>query len=256
MNYGDLIRERRNALGLNQAALAEILGVSRNAVAGWETGHSRPDLDTLPRLCSALRISLDRFFQRDGGQADAERKVLDLFFSLEERDREIITWQMEAIRDHRAAPPAVRAPRVRAEKAAPPRVVSLYRSDLGAAAGYGAPLGAEQGEEMILLADAETEQADEIITVCGDSMEPTFRDGDLVLVKRKSEVRFGEIGIFLVDNEGYIKEYQEDGLHSHNPKYRVMRFHDDQTVRCIGRVIGKVKASQIPTEEQLKLLGK
>ena len=70
------------------------------------------------------------------------------------------------------------------------------------------------------------------------------------------DLRYGEIGIFLVDNEGYIKEYREDGLHSHNPAYRTMTFREDQSVRCIGRVIGKLKDSQIPTKSQLRMLDK
>ena len=52
-------------------------------------------------------------------------------------------------------------------------------------------------------------------------------------------------------DEGYIKEYRKDGLHSHNPEFRTMTFHEDQSVRCLGRVIGKVKEEQIPTKEQV-----
>ena len=130
-------------------------------------------------------------------------------------------------------------------------MVELFRNELGAAAGFGAALGEAQGERIFLLADRETEQADEVITVCGRSMEPTFMDGDQVLVQHTKELREGEIGIFLVDNEGYIKEYRKDGLHSHNPEFRTMRFHEGQTVRCLGRVIGKVKEEQIPTAEDI-----
>ena len=250
MNYGEIIRIRRNALGMNQAELAAKIGVSRNTVAGWETGHSRPDLDTLPALCSALRISLSRFFGRESKRTEEERHLLELYSSLEVGDREVVIWQMEAIHDRRAA--------LRAEKAAfmvsPPKVVRLFRNDLGAAAGFSAPIGETQGDQVILLADRETEQADEIITVCGNSMEPTFSDGDQVLVQHTKDLRFGEIGIFLVDNEGYIKEYQADGLHSHNPAYKTMIFRDDQMVRCLGRVIGKVRPEQVPNEQQLRIL--
>ena len=247
MKYSDLIRIRRTALGMNQAELAGKAGVSRNTVAGWETGHSRPDLDTVPSLCDALKITPNRFFGSEKKRSEEERRILDLFFSLEERDREVITWQMEALRDRRAE-------MREAEK--PPRVVSLFRNDLGAAAGFGAALGEAQGEKILLLADDETEQADEVITVCGNSMEPTYYDGDRVLVKHTKELRFGEVGIFLVDNEGYIKEYREDGLHSHNPTYRTMKFREGQTVRCLGKVIGKLKETQIPTAHQLSLLNR
>ena len=127
-------------------------------------------------------------------------------------------------------------------------------NDLGAAAGFGAALGEAQGERSTLLADPETERADEVITVCGNSMEPTFMDGERVLVEHTGHLRYGEIGIFLVDNEGYIKEYREDGLHSHNPAYRTMTFREDQPVRCLGRVIGKLKKTQLPSGRQLRML--
>ena len=49
-------------------------------------------------------------------------------------------------------------------------------------------------------------------------------------------------------------EYQPDGLHSHNSKYPVLHFNDDDNVRCIGRVIGIVPIDARPTEtEQAEL---
>ena len=245
MQYGEIIRRRRTVLGLNQAELAERIGVSRNTVAGWETNHSRPDLGTLPALCRALGISLNAFFGLEKKRTAEENRVLEVFSALEAQDRESILWQMEALRDRRAEQ------RRMSESVPIPKVVTLFRNELGAAAGFGAALGEAQGERMILLADRDTERADEVITVCGRSMEPTFYDGDQVLVQHTKELREGEIGIFLVDNEGYIKEYRKDGLHSHNPEYRTMTFHEDQSVRCLGRVIGKVKEEQIPTKEQI-----
>ena len=245
MQYGELIRRRRTALGMNQTELAERIGVSRNTVAGWETSHSRPDLGTLPALCRALGISLNAFFGLEKKRTAEENRVLEIFSALEAQDRESILWQMEALRDRRAEQRRMEAP------VPVPKVVTLFRNELGAAAGFGAALGEAQGEKMVLLADRDTERADEVITVCGRSMEPTFYDGDQVLVQHTKELREGEIGIFLVDNEGYIKEYRKDGLHSHNPEFRTMTFHEDQSVRCIGRVIGRVKEEQIPTREQI-----
>ena len=246
--YGETIRRRRTALGMNQADLAERVGVSRNTVAGWETDHSRPDLNTLPKLCAVLKMSLNTFFGTDKKRTAEEIHVLNVFFSLEEGDRESILWQMEALRDRRAEARRAEKPIIL------PKTVTLFVNELGAAAGFGAALGEAQGEKMILLADRDTERADEVITVCGHSMEPTFADGEKVLVQHTKELREGEIGIFLVDNEGYIKEFRKDGLHSHNPEYRTMTFHEGQTVRCIGRVIGKLKEEQIPNEAQLNMI--
>lgn len=254
-DFSAVIRARRNALGMNQSRLAEVTGVSRNAVAGWETGHSRPDLSTVPPLCEALGITIDAFFGLESPRAEEENRLLRLFATLDRRDREAILWQTEALAEGRKrqaamAEPAVKPVRKTREDPVP-HFVTVYASNLGAAAGIGAALDEAQGEEIYLLADDETEQADEVITVSGCSMEPTFMDGDRVLVQHTDQLRPGEIGVFLVDNEGYIKEYQPDGLHSHNPAYSMISLSGEETVRCAGRVIGLLKEEQIPNREQL-----
>ena len=66
------------------------------------------------------------------------------------------------------------------------------------------------------------------------------------------ELKEGEIGAFIVGNETYIKEYQEDGLHSLNPKYDIMRFSDEESVYLIGRVIGVLSPESIATEADVK----
>lgn len=53
------IRERRRGLGMLQAELAAVLGVSRRAVTNWETGKARPsgaNLDALDAVLGAAPI--------------------------------------------------------------------------------------------------------------------------------------------------------------------------------------------------------
>lgn len=80
--------------------------------------------------------------------------------------------------------------------------------------------------------------ADFIIGVSGDSMEPTYHDGDLVYVQKRQIVEIGDIGIFMVNNECCIKEAGEEGLISHNKKYPMIP--GDESIQCIGKVLGKV----------------
>lgn len=51
--------ELRKKSGLSQEGLAELLGVSRQAVQKWEAGTSRPDLDNLSALAQYFNVSLD-----------------------------------------------------------------------------------------------------------------------------------------------------------------------------------------------------
>lgn len=55
---GRLITERRKALGLSQAELAERLHVTDKAVSRWETGRGMPAIDSLEPLAEALGLSV------------------------------------------------------------------------------------------------------------------------------------------------------------------------------------------------------
>lgn len=82
------------------------------------------------------------------------------------------------------------------------------------------------------------EGADFIIGVSGDSMEPTYSDGDLVYVEKRQILNTGDIGIFMINNECFIKEVGENGLLSHNLKYDLIP--GTESIHCIGKVLGKV----------------
>ena len=55
---GALIAQRRKALALSQAELAERLHVTDKAVSRWETGRGMPGLDSLEPLSEALGLSV------------------------------------------------------------------------------------------------------------------------------------------------------------------------------------------------------
>lgn len=59
MNIGKVISDRRRALGLTQQALAERLHVSFQAISKWENSTSCPDIELLPQIAAALKISID-----------------------------------------------------------------------------------------------------------------------------------------------------------------------------------------------------
>ena len=55
---GALIAQRRKALALSQAELAERIHVTDKAVSRWETGRGMPGLDSLEPLSEALGLSV------------------------------------------------------------------------------------------------------------------------------------------------------------------------------------------------------
>lgn len=248
--YGDKIRERRIACGLNQPQLATILNVTKNTISNWEAGRSRPDLNQLPLLCRTLNTTVAWFVGASDQLSDLtghERQHIANYRLLSKYNKQAIDGLIEAMIDI-----ADKELRERCENG----FARLRRNENKSAAGpHGYDLDSDRpGEYVYVRTSRNAYLADEIITVSGDSMEPTYYDGDDLLVEYAETPKRGEVGIFIADGTGYVKEYREDGLYSHNPAYPVLRFTDDDNVRYVGRVLGVVTPDQYPTRAELEVL--
>ena len=67
MTLGEKLKIARKQAGLSQEQLSEKLGVSRSAVAKWETDNGIPDVDNLKTLSRLLNVSID--YMLDNGEA-------------------------------------------------------------------------------------------------------------------------------------------------------------------------------------------
>ena len=59
MTLGEKLKEARKQASLSQEQLAEKLGVSRSAVAKWETDNGIPDVGNLKVIAQLLDVSID-----------------------------------------------------------------------------------------------------------------------------------------------------------------------------------------------------
>lgn len=241
----DRIRHCREKLGMEQKALATMVGVTANAVSNWERGRARPDVNLLPDICEALQITLYQLYGLD----DPSVKYTAV--------EDIIENYRQLTPGHQYALRAMAQNLLQVQQAEGCREIhKLTRFEHQLAAGIGDPNEFEDsGTPIYVYDDSLTCRADCVFTVNGDSMEPDYPDGCMVLVKRISdsgELTPGDIGVFMIDNETYIKEYREDGLHSLNPAYPVMRFSDFEHVYLIGRIIGVFSPESIATEADVK----
>ena len=248
-HYGDKIREYRLKKGLNQPQLARLIGVTKNAIPNWEAGRTRPDTNYIPALCEALGISASTFFGSPGSISDlavAEQRLVKNYRFLSVLNKRMIANLINTIldnEDHQL--------RERCENG----FELVQRNELKASAGTGYYLGDDHESEYVYVRiGREACRADEIITVSGDSMSPTYQHGDDLFVEHSPAINPGEIGIFVVGGEGYVKEFQEDGLHSHNPTYPVMEFSAYDDVNCVGRVLGVVSKDQYATDLELEII--
>lgn len=78
------------------------------------------------------------------------------------------------------------------------------------------------------------------IGVNGDSMEPLYYDGDILLVEPMLDVRIDDIGIFIVDGESLVKKRGKKSLISLNKKKNYPEIPFTEETRCLGRVVDKI----------------
>ena len=113
--------------------------------------------------------------------------------------------------------------------------------DMPVSAGSGVMLTESEQSEIIIPDVPRTKEADFALRIYGDSMEPKYRNGDVVLVQDTDSVPEGELGIFILDGNGYFKKFDGDRLLSLNPKYPPILLKDFSEISCAGRVIGRLK---------------
>ncbi len=243
------IKHYREALGMEQKALAELVGVTKNSISNWECGRSRPDVNLLPGICEALNITLYDLFSLSDPTIHYtahEQLLVANYQDLNVGHQRAVDNLIDTLRNVEALENC-------------PELLPLTYYERRLAAGIGDPTEFEdEGETVYVHASPEARRADCIFTVNGNSMEPEFRSGQDVLVQKLHngpDLQYGEIGAFIVGNETYIKEYQEDGLHSLNPDYPTMHFEEDESVYLIGRVLGILdKADYASVEETERYL--
>jgi transcriptional regulator with XRE-family HTH domain len=79
MTFGEKLREARKKANLSQEEFARKAGVSRSAVAKWESDRGMPDVENLKVIASLLNISLDYLLDDDGRLTFNEtREPIDL----------------------------------------------------------------------------------------------------------------------------------------------------------------------------------
>ena len=240
MSLNTRIKERREALNMTRVELANKIGVTSSAIANYENSISSPKIELIPRLFDALQCDANYLYQDEMNNLSElvvsakEREIIDNYRYLDESGKfhidTVLSWEVERI--EKLASSASTVVKV------PTRIISYYQHL--ASAGSGEYLFDDVPTDMIEIVENElSDKADFVIGVNGDSMEPTYYDGDKVFVRKTDVLPVGGIGIFTRGNECFIKELGIECLISHNKKYNDIPASDE--IRLVGEVLGKVE---------------
>lgn len=242
------IKEARERVGLSQKDLAEKLNLKPTTFNGYETGAHDPKSNILAKIATELRTTTDYLL---GLTNNPEIPSSDYSFSAEYislankyrrldahgRDMVDIVLDREYTRSI-----SIKETADQEEN----NLITFPVSPSKASAGSGYLLFDDDQNEIWKVIDNELiRKADIGIVVFGDSMEPLYSDGDVLLVRKQPDIEIGEIGIFIKDGQSYVKKKGKDRLISLNKLRPDIYPSEFDEIYCFGKVVGKLEPEWI-----------
>ena len=220
----------------SQAELARFVGVKNNTVNDWINKGTSPKIENLYRIAEFFDISFDNLFTKaetsSNSLSEDEVELLKYYNQLPVNEKNRLIGRAEAIAEMyaEATPEPV------------PTMIVIKHSVYSVSAGTGDMLDTDEWDTIDVPDSPEARKADFCLTIHGNSMEPVYYNGDIVLVKEQQSVEKGQIGIFIIEGCGYIKKFGGDRLISLNEEYDdiLLSDYDPEDIRCSGLVIGRV----------------
>lgn len=228
-NLGRIIAKHRKNNGLKQSQLAEELTdydifVKPNTVSSWESGLAQPSSRQLLAICEILDIH-DIYTEFIGYNPnnpfrnlneEGIRKAMDYIDLLESsgKYKQTKIIPINVIRERKV----------------------FYNT---VSAGTGSFL---DGEDYELYSSSDIPaEASFGVYVSGDSMEPRYHNKDLIWIEQAEDLSDGEIGIFYLDGNAYIKKFQNNKkgtyLISLNKSYDPIPVTENSSFKIFGRVL-------------------
>ena len=260
MDYIERIKKIKSEKKITNDKLAELTGIPLGTLSKIMAGISdSPKLSNIVAIAEVLGCSLDYIVNgtpmndHNYTLSAREMDVIEKYRALDIHSKELVEMviEKEALRSPISATETVVRPNKASQKSATilpspssvagvgKRTILLY--DLAVSAGTGVYLDDEQTSEITIPDNEKTRIADFALRINGNSMQPKYHDGDIVLVEDTDSVEVGELGIFVLDGNGYFKQFGGDRLISLNSDYGDILLQGYSEVVCCGRVVGKLK---------------
>lgn len=251
---GMLLKRDRTAAKMSQGALSKALedygiNLSPKTISGYENGVSEPNASLFLIMCDALKIA----------------DPVNEYNSLKNKDTACLNSEgMARMREYMNL--LMNDPKYRADFGEPAaskkksdKVVSIEKAaslskknstrkraavirifDNAVSAGTGDFLDSENYE----LKDVDETVpfgADFGVRVSGDSMMPRIKDGDIIYIKKQDTLENGDIGIFSLDGNAYVKKLKSSAkglfLISLNKKYSPIPVGEYSDFKIFGKAL-------------------
>lgn len=250
MTISQRIFELLEQKGKKQKDLAAAVGISTSAISDWKKKNTNPSAENLSAIADFLEVSLEYLVTGvslpTSSLSSDEQQMLSIYQKLsainKARVQERALTLAEQENDNKDY--SVSKCTSLSEYETVRDFIELPLYDIPVSAGTGSFLDEAEAELIKIPKTNSADNADYMVRVSGNSMEPRFADGDVVLVEKTEQIQVGDIGIFVVNSEAFIKQYDRGRLISLNPRYKPIVINENDTANCIGKVIAVLEVSK------------
>lgn len=222
MFSGIQLKTARLSRHISQEQLGQLLGVNKMTISNWEKEKNRPNQKHFEELVSIFQLPAEYFYQ--------ENRLLLPYSQLSASNKEKVINYSESLLEQQEKIIALPAKK---------KTLYPYRVYERLSAGTGYSYFGDGNFDVVFY----DEQLDYDFAswVFGDSMEPTYLNGEVVLIKQDSFDYDGAIYAVEWEEQTYIKKVyrEENGLRlvSLNKKYPDKFASFDDNPRIIGKII-------------------
>lgn len=244
MKLGELLKSYRTEHKLSMDAFCELSDLTKGYISMLEKNeHPKskkpivPSYETIEKIAKGMQISVEGLID----MLDDDQEI-----QINATPPVLSKSSIQTIYDELKPPRQVKVlnyaeMQLKEQENEVSEAIQLYSYDYydhPASAGTGQYLNDVRVERIELPVDVD---ADFVIPIKGDSMEPDYHDGDLVFIQTSVDLNDGVIGVFNYNGDAYIKQLVIDKdqayLHSLNPAYKDMPITPDTDFRIIGEVV-------------------
>ena len=228
MYQPEKLKARRKELKMTQKDIADRLGISYLAYSAWERGVKKPSKEKVKQLEQILNVQKGYF---------TEIEIVRLYNNLTDKGKnQALSYVRNLVQKEQCK-----------------NVISIseklyeYRVYEKMSAGIGSSVYNDQDYDTVYF---DKELAHDFASwVFGDSMEPKYQNGSVVLIRETGFDYDGAVYAVVCNSQTYIKRVyrEEHGLRlvSINPKYQDIFLSHDEDPRIVGIIVGNF----VPFEE-------
>ncbi|WP_074415189.1 XRE family transcriptional regulator [Streptococcus suis] len=235
---GSSIRELRKSKKMTQVELAKKTGYKQNTISNHENGNRQLDEQDILKYAKALEVEPQVLFDLSRTPTTAPNSLVEQISDkvvqlTESNQKNVLRYSSELLDKQNTVTYSKNTVNE------PQAIYFTYNYyDQPASAGTGQYLNDVKVETIELPIEMD---ADFVVPIYGDSMEPEYHSGDYVFVKLSVDLSDGDIGVFAYNGDAYIKQLRitDQGayLHSLNPDYDNIPITADTDFRTIGEVV-------------------